>query len=160
MSKINEISVEIYSSNAKKVDNDLKKIDKILGTNISGSFLDNLDDEMAEYTQEFTRVLRNEPHVRTGALRDSIDFEKISKLKYVSGVNSGRLIADARNIGRIDYSIPYHNGHGGYRIRPRKAKVLHWIGENGEDIFRAYADIPPSKGDKFVKRAVDNRPKL
>lgn len=157
---VNEISVDIKSSNAKSTVNILKKIDRKLGTNISNVFSTNIDETMSEYAQEFMQTMKSEVHVRSGALRDSIDFERKSLFRYEVGVNGGRLIADARNISKTDYSIPYHNGHKAYTIYPRKAKVLHWVDENGNDRFAKFVKIPASSGDKFVKRAVDNRPKL
>lgn len=156
---INKISIDITCNPDKEL-NKFKRIDKLLGTNLASSLKSDISDTVYDYSKEMESITRNEAHIRTGALRDSISLEKKAMYKYTVGVDSGKLIADKRNLTGTDYSIPYHDGHIGYRIVPRRAKVLHWIDENGNDRFAKYVDIPASSGDKFIKRAVDNRPKL
>ncbi|MGL4695181.1 hypothetical protein [Enterococcus larvae] len=116
--------------------------------------------EVDQFVDEVKEILKEEVHVSSGALQDSITKEKKGEGHYLVGVDAAKLKSDPRNIGRFDYSIPYHDGHKAYTIRPKKAKALRWIGKDGQVRYAKYVRIPASAGDPFVKRAVLRRPKL
>ena len=116
--------------------------------------------EVEQYADKMEKILKEECHVKSGALRDSITIEKKGEGDYLVGVDTGRLQSDPRNIGGIDYSRFYHDGHGSYIIRPKSAKALRWVGSDGAVHFAKSVRIPASAGDPFVKRAVAKRPKI
>lgn len=119
-----------------------------------------VDSEIKQYADKMKEIMKREAHVKTGALRDSIDVEKKDKGHYLVGVDVAKLKADPRNIGGIDYSGYYHDGHGPYKIVAKRAKALRWVGKDGKVHFAKSVQIPASAGDPFVERAVERRPKL
>lgn len=121
---------------------------------------DRLEKRIDKYADEMTKILKGEVHVKSGALHDSIEKKKLGVGHYFSGVNGEKLKADPRNVSKTNYAIPYYKGHKAYIIRPRKAKALRWIGNDGKEHFAKYVRFPASAGDKFVDRAVLKRPKL
>lgn len=122
--------------------------------------LNAIDKEIDKYAKKMVDITKNEVHVKSGATRDAIVKEKKAIGHYRVGVDAAKLKADPRNIGGIDYSPFYHDGHGPYTIYPKNAKALRWIGKDGKEHFAKYVRIPASAGDPFIKRAVLKRPKL
>lgn len=119
-----------------------------------------IDKEIRDYADKMEGIAKEEAHVKTGALRDSISVEKKAEGHYLVGVDTAKLKSDPRNIGGIDYSIFYHDGHKAYTIRSKNAKALRWIGKDGKVHFAKSVKIPASAGDPFIKRTVARRPKL
>lgn len=119
-----------------------------------------LDSEVSAYAESMKRIVKEEAHVKTGALRDSISIEKKGECEYLVGVDAGKLKSDPRNIGGIDYSVPYHDGHRAYKIVAKKAKALRWVGKDGRVHYAKSVQIPASTGDPFIERAVKRRPRL
>lgn len=113
-----------------------------------------------QYAEKIEALLKEEVHVQSGALRDSITTEKKGDGHFLVGVDSEKLRNDPRNAGGQDYSIFYHDGHRGYTIRAKNAKALRWIGKDGQVKFAKSVHIPASAGDPFVARAVKRRPKI
>lgn len=107
-----------------------------------------------EFVKDAVKITKSEAHVKSGALRDSITSQSQGKFKALVGVNGAVLAADPRNAGRIDYSWYYWKGHKAYTIRPVRAKALHWIDENGNDVFAKVVRMPAHPGDDFIGRAV------
>lgn len=119
-----------------------------------------IDKEIESYANKMMQIEKEEVHVQSGALRDSIVVEKIAPGHYRVGVDPTKLQADPRNIGGIDYSVPYHDGHKPYTIRPKNGKALRWVGKDGNVHYAKSVRIPASAGDPFIKRAVLRRPKI
>lgn len=119
-----------------------------------------VNKEIENYAKKMENIVREEAHIKTGALKDSISTEKKGEGDYLVGVDAAKLKADPRNIGGIDYSGYYHDGHGAYRIVAKKAKALRWVGSDGKVHFAKSVNIPASAGDPFIERAVARRPKL
>lgn len=119
-----------------------------------------IDKEIDQYAEKMKTIVKEEAHVKSGALRDSISKEKKGEGHYLVGVDAAKLKSDARNAGGIDYSPFYHDGHGPYTIRPRNRKALRWVGSDGNIHFAKSVRIPASAGDPFIERAVRRRPKL
>ncbi|EFT46599.1 hypothetical protein FEW48_002541 [Enterococcus faecalis] len=122
--------------------------------------IQSIEKEIDNYAKKMEKIIKEEAHVKTGALKDSITIEKESDGSRLIGVDVAKLKSDPRNVGGLDYSIPYYKGHSGYTIRPRKAKALSWVGKDGKRHFAKSVYIPPHAGDPFLKRAVLRRPKL
>lgn len=72
-----------------------------------------VDDGLKEIAEELETAMKNTVNVRTGALRDSIDMEKVED-GYEVGVNIDTLKGDSRNKSGYDYSKPYYYGHGSW----------------------------------------------
>lgn len=122
-----------------------------------GSVLKKLPEDYAEALKD---VMKNETHKRTGALADSISIEKKGNYNYVVGVDASKLASDPRNVSKTDYSMAYWKGiKQGYTIRPKYKKALHWVDENGNDVFAKKVTIKPRPGDPFIERTIQNRPK-
>lgn len=119
-----------------------------------------IDKEIGKYAKKMETVAKDEAHVKSGALQDSISTEKVSEGRYLVGVDTAKLKADPRNPGGVDYSVPYHSGHRTYVIRAKEGKVLRWVGKDGKVHFAKSVTIPASAGDPFIERAVLKRPKL
>ena len=119
-----------------------------------------LDSEIAAYAEDIKGIVKAEAHVKTGALRDSISIEKEGECEYLVGVDAEKLKSDPRNIGGIDYSVPYHDGHKAYKIVAKRAKALRWVGKDGNVHYAKSVQIPASPGDPFNERAVKRRPRL
>ena len=119
-----------------------------------------VEKKIEKYAGTMEKILKEECHVKTGALRDSITTEKKGEGEYLVGVDADKLKVDPRNIGGIDYSPFYHRGHGTYIIRARNKKVLRWVGADGKVHFAKSVRIPASAGDPFIERAVARRPKI
>lgn len=122
--------------------------------------MNSLNKEIKNYAEKIKKLEKQEAHVKTGALRDSISVEKISDGHYKVGVDSEKLKQDPRNIGHIDYAPFYYYGHKAYTIRPVKAKALRWVGNDGKVHFAKSVRIPAHAGDPFILRAYKRRPKL
>ena len=122
--------------------------------------MDKINKEIKEYAKTMEKVVKEECHVKSGALRDSISTEWKGFGDYLVGVDAAKLKADPRNIGGIDYSKHYYYGHRAYVIRARNAKSLRWVGKDGKVHFAKSVRIPASAGDPFIERAVARRPKL
>lgn len=113
------------------------------------------------YADEAEKVLKQEvPVGETGALRDSITKERKSFGNYRVGVDGAKLASDNRNPSQFDYSPVVVNGHGGYTIRPVRAKALRWVGKDGRVHFAQRVYIPPASGNDFVARAQRRVPKF
>jgi len=112
------------------------------------------EKELERKAKRIEVLLKQEVHVKSGALRDSIEKKKKGTGEYFIGVNVEKLKADPRNIGGLDYSRAYHDGHGPYTIVPKRAKVLRWIGADGKVHFATKVKNPAHAGDPFVQRAV------
>lgn len=112
------------------------------------------------YAKKVKQLLKEEVHVKSGALRDSIEDEKKGPGHHLIGVDAAKLASDPRNVSGMDYSVPYHDGHRAYTIRSKNAKALRWIGKDGKVHFAKSVRIPASAGDPFIERAVKRRPKL
>ena len=119
-----------------------------------------IDKEVEQYAKKIEKLMKEEVHVKSGALRDSIKTEKKGKGHYLVGVDTAVLKSDQRNIGGMDYSVFYHDGHKAYTISAKNAKVLRWIGKDGKVHFAKSVRIPASNGDKFIQRVVERRPKI
>lgn len=119
-----------------------------------------IDKDIEGYANKIMKLEKEEVHVQSGALRDSVRVEKIASGHYRVGIDTAILRADPRNVGSIDYSVPYHDGHKPYTIRPKNAKALRWVGKDGNVHFAKSVRIPASAGDPFIKRAVLRRPKI
>lgn len=111
------------------------------------------EKQLEEKAKRVKVLLRQEVHVKSGALRDSIEIKKKGRGEYFIGVNASKLQADPRNIGGLDYSRPYHDGHRPYTIVPVRAKALRWVGKDGKVHFATKVRIPAHSGDPFVQRA-------
>lgn len=122
--------------------------------------LDRLGKRIGNYAYKFEKILREEVHSNSGALRDGIKTEKKGTGDYLVGVDPQILKADPRNAGGIDYSEFYYFGHKAYTIYPKTAKALSWIGKDGVRRFAKYVKIPASAGDDFIGRAMKRRPKI
>lgn len=122
--------------------------------------LNGINSEIENYAKEIQKLQKEEVHVKSGATRDAISVEKISEGHYKVGVDVAKLKSDPRNIGGLDYSLPYYYGHKGYTIKPVKAKALRWTDSNGNTRFAKFVKIPPHPGDPFILRAYKRRPKL
>lgn len=119
-----------------------------------------LEEEFDKYVDDIYKTMKQEVHVRTGALQDSIRKEKKSKTRALVGVNGGSLAQDPRNASRRDYSMAYWKGHRSYTIVPVNAKALHWVDDSGRDVFAKRVTIPASDGDPFIERTIENKPKF
>lgn len=126
---------------------------------LAKSFKQNFDSEMKTYAQRIEQTMKNEVHVKTGALRDSITTEKKGS-SYLVGVDASSLMSDSRNVSGYDYSAVYYYGHSrGFTIRSKSGKPLRWVDDTG--VHYAYSVYhPPTTGDKFVDRTVANRPRF
>ncbi|MHC5215197.1 hypothetical protein ACYSNR_00910 [Enterococcus sp. LJL128] len=122
--------------------------------------MNSINKRIDNYATKMEQTIKDEVHVKSGATRDAITKEKKGEGHYLVGVDAAKLKADSRNIGNIDYSPFYHDGHGPYTIRPKNAKALRWIGRDGQVHFARSVRIPASAGDPFIKRAVLRRPKI
>lgn len=85
-------------------------------------------------------VAKVKASVDTGRLRQSIDFELISRPPELT----------ARVFAPVDYAEVVHEGHG--EIRPRRAKVLRWRGKDGE--YHYARRVRPVAGNPFLVDAV------
>lgn len=111
--------------------------------------------------KEFEEALKAEAPVgETGALRDSITSERKSLFNWRVGVDSAKLAGDPRNPSKRDYSVWVVFGHSGYTIRPVRARVLRWIGKDGQVHYAKYVYVPASKGNNFPARARHKVPSL
>lgn len=83
--------------------------------------------------------------VRTGRLKSSIT---VSTPPHPFGPRTmyGGVGTD------VEYATWVHEGRG--PVRPIRARVLHWIGPDGESIFRPYAG--PAEGQPFLRRAMED----
>lgn len=113
-----------------------------------------------EYANEMESILKDEVHVKSGALQNSITTEKKNDDEFLVGVDVASLKSNARNIGGIDYSLFYWKGHASYVIRPKRAKALRWVGSDGKVHFAKSVQIPAHAGDPFIERAIARRPKF
>lgn len=127
---------------------------------IAKKIIQQIDKEIESYAEKMETIVKSEVHIDSGALRDSITTEKKTGSSYLVGVDAAKLKSDARNASKIDYSVPYHDGHRAYTVRAKKAKVLSWIGKDGQRHFAKSVRIPASAGDPFIERAVLKRPKI
>lgn len=118
-----------------------------------------LEKKIEKFSHDTEKVMRNEVHVKTGALRDSIETKKVSKYEWFVGVNGDKLASDARNVSKQDYAAAYLNGHRAFTIYPKYKKALRWEDENGVH-FAKYVKIPATNGDPFIKRTLSNLPKI
>lgn len=122
-------------------------------------FLQTVEREFRNYVKTMYTLLREEVHVDSGALYDSILIEWKSRGHAVVGVDVDKLKSDNRNIGRLDYSLPYYYGSKPRFINAKPGNTLHWE-KNGINYFAKSVRHPGYKGDKFVERAVAKRPKF
>lgn len=127
---------------------------------IAKLLMQQIDKEIEAYAEKVETVVKSEAHVDSGALRDSITTEKKANGSYLVGVDAAKLKSDPRNASKMDYSVPYHDGHRAYTVKAKKAKVLSWIGKDGQRHFAKSVKIPASAGDPFIERAVSKRPKI
>lgn len=119
-----------------------------------------VDRHIENYAKQMQKIVKDEAHVKSGALRDSVSVEKKGEGNYLVGVDADKLKADPRNAGGTDYSVPYHDGHRTYIIRAKNKKALRWGGNDGEVHYAKSVTIPASAGDPFIERAVLKRPKV
>ena len=113
-----------------------------------------------EVVDEAVKITKGEVNVRSGALRDAIGKEKKGDFEAMVGVDADKLKADPRNIGKIDYSMPYWKGHRTYTIVPKNGGVLSWIGKDGKRAYSKGHKIPAHAGDPFIERAIAKLPKF
>jgi len=85
-------------------------------------------------------VAKVKANVDTGRLRQSIDFELVSRPPELT----------ARVFAPVDYAEVVHEGHG--VIVPRRAKVLRWRGRDGE--YHYARRVGPVAGNPFLVDAV------
>lgn len=111
------------------------------------------------YVKKIYVLEREEVHKKTGALFDSISIEWNGRHHAKVGVDVAKLIADSRNVGRIDYSTFYYYGSKPHIIEASPGKTLHWT-KNGKDYFAKKVRHPGYKGDKFIERVIAKRPKI
>lgn len=86
-----------------------------------------VDDELKKVATELETAMKHSVAVRTGALRDSIDKEKVDG-GYEVGVNIDKLKGDSRNKSGYDYSQPYYYGHGKWRGRKFLEIAMNAVG--------------------------------
>lgn len=121
---------------------------------------DKISKAIDAYADGVEQEMKNQIHVDTGVLRDSIKNEKKSEDKRVVRIDGAKVASDPRNKTKMDYSWYYYKGHGAYTVVPKRAKALRWIGKDGEVHFAKKVRIPASSGDDFIGRTLDNLPKL
>lgn len=122
--------------------------------------LNAIEKEIEDYAKKMEKLIKQEAHVKTGALRESVSTEKKGRGYYRVGVDVQKLKKDDRNIERIDYSPFYYYGHDAYTIFPKTAKALRWVGKDGKIHFAKKVRMPAHAGDPFIDRAIVRRPKI
>ena len=120
-----------------------------------------LEKRIGNYAVKMLGLLKQEVHVDTGALYDSLSFQKVGIGHYRVGVDDGKLIADPRNIGAINYAPYYYWGTKPHWIYPKKkGGRLSFIGSDGNWHYPKKVYHPGYKGDKFLDRAIERRPDI
>jgi len=110
--------------------------------------------------KEATQIMKTVVAVKSGALNDSIRQHKVNDNHWWSGIDVNKLKADPRNIGRINYAPMYRFGiKRPYVIRPVKARVLRWIGEDGKPKFAKHVTIPARPGHDFIQETIRKLPR-
>lgn len=66
--------------------------------------IQSIEKEIDNYAKKMEKIIKEEAHVKTGALRDSITIEKESDGSRLIGVDVAKLKSDPRNVGGLDYS--------------------------------------------------------
>lgn len=111
-------------------------------------------DEFKGMVDEMEQDLKSTAHEFTGALRESIDSEKITDFKYSVAVNPSKLKSNPKNPSGEDYSMAYWQGRKKSVAKKGKALKIRLSGSNPNDvIFRKSAKA--TKGHDFVNEAID-----
>lgn len=153
---VGDISVTLDSGNARDIEKKLRKIDKKFKTHSGLKFSNIINEKLYDDSQKLEVLLKEEAHKATGALRDSIATENVSKYVRRVGVDGDKLIQDNRNVASYDYAPAYYWGTTKETIIvPKTKKALSWIGKDGKRRFAKRVTIPKQPGDKFVDRALD-----
>lgn len=129
--------------------------------NLAKNFKKNFDKKWDNYKDRMKQVIKDEAPRKSGALVDSITDEDVGQWDTLIGVDVSKLTSDARNAGGYDYStVVYYGNRRGYRIYSKTGKILRWIGADGTVHFAYSVYHPPSSPNKFIDRAVQNRPRF
>ena len=119
-----------------------------------------VEKNMKQRVNDAERIMKGVVHIKSGALHDSIRQHRVKKGHYWVGVDVNKLKADPRNIGRISYAPMYRFGvKKPYVIRPKKANVLRWFGEDGKPRFAKYVTIPARPGHDFIQETLRKLPR-
>lgn len=97
-----------------------------------------LIESSAEYAK---RQMQSHCPVKTGALRDSIQID-------LNGSGD-----EARIQPALEYGVYMEKGTVPHVILPRRARVLHWVNDAGQDCFASKVQHPGTAPRNFVMKA-------
>lgn len=86
-----------------------------------------IEEEMQTVAKELELAVKNNIHVITGALRDSVTIEESGEDFYV-GVDEDLLITDPRNPRGRNYAVYHHDGTYKTPANPFLDKAINEVG--------------------------------
>lgn len=124
------------------------------GGDIFGAMWEAANDELESRAKEAERIMKEVINKDSGALRDSVETEKLSDGSYLVGVNESKLQNDERNKGNVNYTPYYYYGSKPHIIRAKNGGVLHWK-RGGKDYYAKYVKHPGNKPHNFIQDTLD-----
>ncbi|MFB8449000.1 hypothetical protein ACFC3Z_07890 [Enterococcus thailandicus] len=128
------------------------------GGDVFGAMWESVENETEQRAKEAQKIMKDVINKKTGALSDAVEIEKIGEASYLVGINEGKLIADERNAGHVNYVEPYYYGSKPHIIRAKNGKALHWR-VNGQDYYAKLVRHPGNKPHNFIKDTLDRMKK-
>lgn len=110
----------------------------------------NVNEHVEKKAKEAQRVMKQVINKDTGALSDSVDIEKVKDNHWKVGINTGKLVNDPRNAGKIDYTPYYYHGSRPHTIKAKPGKTLSWVGKDGKRYFAKSVKHPGNKPHDFL----------
>ncbi|MGG5333742.1 hypothetical protein [Enterococcus sp. AZ163] len=124
------------------------------GGDVFGAMWEAVEEETEKRADEALEIMKDVINKKTGALSDAAEKEKIGDASYLVGINEGKLMADERNAGNVNYVAPYYYGSPPHIIRAKNGKALHWR-VKGKDYYAKLVRHPGNKPHNFIQDTLD-----
>lgn len=128
------------------------------GGDVFGAMWESVESETEQRAKEAQKIMKDVINKQTGALSDAVEIEKIGEASYLVGINEGKLIADERNAGHVNYVEPYYYGSKPHIIRAKNGGMLRFV-KDGKVIYRKVVRHPGNKPHNFIKDTLDRMKK-
>ena len=124
------------------------------GGNVFGAMWEAVEDNTKQRAEDAKKIMKDVINQKTGALRDSVEVEKIGNASYLVGINENKLVNDERNAGKVNYVKYYYYGSRPHTIRAKNGKALKWT-INGKTYFAKSVKHPGNKPHNFIQDTLD-----
>ncbi len=128
------------------------------GGDVFGAMWEAVEEDAERRADEALKIMKNVIHKKTSALSDAAEKEKIGDADFLVGINEGKLVADERNAGHVNYVSSYYYGSKPHIIRAKNGKALHWV-VNGKDHYAKLVRHPGNKPHNFIQDTLDRMKK-